>query len=169
MAYVDIQPSSSSGREHQWITTVTSFNIEPSSDFLLSKIIGGRQAEDIVNWLLKKTGPPAKEVKTVEEAKDLIENNNVVIIGFFKDQSTAKAKAFLEVAASVDDHPFAITSEDALYEEYGVKCGSILLFKKVKNVQVLFISFGAYLRISLFKNSYVHIKRKIIIIIIILL
>lgn len=91
---------------------------------------GGRQAEDIVNWLLKKTGPPAKELKTVEEAKELIENNNVVIIGFFKDQSTAKAKALLGVAASVDDHPFAITSEDALFEEYGVKCGSILLFKK---------------------------------------
>ncbi|KAL3276138.1 hypothetical protein HHI36_020857 [Cryptolaemus montrouzieri] len=91
---------------------------------------GGRHAEEIVNWLLKKTGPPAKELKTVEEAKELIEASNVVVIGFFKDQTTERAKAFLEVASSIDDYAFGITGEDALYEEYGVKCGSILLFKK---------------------------------------
>ncbi|XP_045464701.1 protein disulfide-isomerase [Harmonia axyridis] len=91
---------------------------------------GGRQADDIVNWLLKKTGPPAKDLKTVEEAKELIENNNVVIVGFFKDASVAKAKAFLDVAAQIDDHQFGITSENALYEEYGLDHDSILLFKK---------------------------------------
>ncbi|KAK9880930.1 hypothetical protein WA026_013264 [Henosepilachna vigintioctopunctata] len=91
---------------------------------------GGRQADDIVNWLLKKTGPPAKELKTVEEAKEFTQGHNVAVIGFFKDQDTDRAKSFLKVASSIDDHPFAITSEDALFEEYGVKCGTILLFKK---------------------------------------
>lgn len=93
--------------------------------------VGGRQSDDIVGWLSKKTGPPAKELKTVDEAKELIEANNVAIIGFFKDQSSPEAKAFLAAASSIDDHPFGITSVDAVYGEYEAKCGSIILFKKV--------------------------------------
>lgn len=45
---------------------------------------GGRQADDIVNWLNKKTGPPAKDLPTVDEAKEFIEAHNVAIVGFFK-------------------------------------------------------------------------------------
>lgn len=45
---------------------------------------GGRQADDIVNWLLKKTGPPAKDLSSVDDAKAFIDGNNVAIIGFFK-------------------------------------------------------------------------------------
>lgn len=44
----------------------------------------GRQASDIVNWLKKKTGPPAVELKTVDEAKTFAEKEEVVVIGFFK-------------------------------------------------------------------------------------
>lgn len=45
---------------------------------------GGRTADLIVNWVTKKTGPPAKEVKTVDEAKALIDAQSITIIGFFK-------------------------------------------------------------------------------------
>nr|XP_022918149.1 protein disulfide-isomerase [Onthophagus taurus] len=99
---------------------------------------GGRSADEIVNWLKKKTGPPAKELKTVAEAKEFIEATNVAIIGFFKDQTSDEAKAFLSVAAVTDDHPFAITSEDEVYSEYEAKCGSIILFKKFDEGKSLF-------------------------------
>lgn len=45
---------------------------------------GGRQADDIVNWLNKKTGPPAKDLSTIDEAKVFIDTHNVAIVGFFK-------------------------------------------------------------------------------------
>lgn len=45
---------------------------------------GGRTADLIVNWVNKKTGPPAKEVKTVEEAKALIDAQSITVLGFFK-------------------------------------------------------------------------------------
>lgn len=80
---------------------------------------------------MKKTGPAAKDLKTVEEAKELIESSNVVIIGFFKDQSSDSAKQFLAAAADIDDHPFGITSEDAVFKEYEAECGTVILFKKV--------------------------------------
>lgn len=94
--------------------------------------LGGRQAADIHAWLIKKTGPPAKDLKTVEEAEAFIDANNVAVVGFFKDQSTEKAKAFLAAAASIEI-PFGITSSDDVYAKYEAKCGSIVLFKKVSN------------------------------------
>lgn len=94
------------------------------------KSAGGRQAADIHTWLLKKTGPPAKELKTVEDAEAFIDANNVAVVGFFKDQSSDRAKAFLAAAASLEI-PFGISSADEVYTKYEAKCGSIVLFKKV--------------------------------------
>ncbi|CAH1997410.1 unnamed protein product [Acanthoscelides obtectus] len=91
---------------------------------------GGRQADDIVSWLLKKTGPAAKTLNTVDEAKELIDSSNVVVIGFFKDQDTALAKGFLDIAAVIDDIPFGITGDDAILSEYGASDQQVILFKK---------------------------------------
>lgn len=91
---------------------------------------GGRLADDIVNWLNKKTGPPAKDLPTVDEAKTFIEAHNVAIVGFFKDVKSDAAKVFLDVGTSMDDHVFGITSTDEVFKEYGVEDGKIVLFKK---------------------------------------
>lgn len=92
---------------------------------------GGRTADEIVNWLNKKTGPPAKALTTVEEAKEFVEKAaSVAVIGFFKDQTSDAAKVFLNVAAMVDDYPFAITSADEVFAEYKVEDGKVVLFKK---------------------------------------
>ncbi len=45
---------------------------------------GGRSQEEIVNWLKKKSGPPAQELKTVAELNKLKESDEVVVIGAFK-------------------------------------------------------------------------------------
>jgi protein disulfide-isomerase A1 len=99
---------------------------------------GGRTADEIVAWLLKKTGPPAKAVANVDEAKAFIESKSVTIIGFFKDQESADAKEFLAAAGALDDHPFAITSEDAVFSEYSAKDGSIILFKEFDEKKSIF-------------------------------
>lgn len=62
---------------------------------------GGRQADDIVNWVLKKTGPSAKDLKTVDEAKALIEEHNVVVIGFFKVSQNKLIFIFIKVKFKV--------------------------------------------------------------------
>lgn len=91
---------------------------------------GGRHADDIVSWLLKKTGSPAKELSSADEAKEFIESNNVAVIGFFKDQSSDAAKNYLAVADVVDDFPFAITSDPAVFSENKVEGDKVVLFKK---------------------------------------
>ncbi|XP_044734806.1 protein disulfide-isomerase [Chrysoperla carnea] len=99
---------------------------------------GGRKAEDIVSWLLKKTGPPAKALDTVDAAKEFIEGANVVVVGFFKDQESADAKVFLEVASVNDDIQFGITSDDAVLGEYSAENGNIVLFKKFDEGKAVF-------------------------------
>jgi len=90
---------------------------------------GGRQAADIVNWLKKKTGPPAATL-TVELAKSMAEKDEVVIYGLFSDLESASAKAFIEVAAATDDLPFGISDAADVKAEYGVDADSVVLLKK---------------------------------------
>ncbi|CAB3363638.1 Hypothetical predicted protein [Cloeon dipterum] len=99
---------------------------------------GGRQAADIVSWLKKKTGPAAKALESVDAAKDFIEGSNVGVVGFFKDQTTDGAKAFLSAASAIDDHPFGITSDDSVFSEYGVEGEKVVLFKKFDDNRVDF-------------------------------
>ncbi|KAL8586048.1 hypothetical protein ACOMHN_023691 [Nucella lapillus] len=91
---------------------------------------GGRQSADIVNWLKKKTGPPAKDLKDVDSAKALVEGSEVVVIGFFKDQKDDNAVAFTKAASGIDDVIFGITSEDSVFKEYKVEKDGVVLLKK---------------------------------------
>merc|ERR1712020_340804 len=54
---------------------------------------GGRTADTIVSWLEKKTGPPAKTLDTVDEAKAFVADNDIAIIGFFDSVDSDGAKA----------------------------------------------------------------------------
>jgi len=54
------------------------------SDGTTLEYTGGRSQDDIVNWLKKKTGPAAQDLKTVDELNKLKEANDVVVIGAFK-------------------------------------------------------------------------------------
>lgn len=97
---------------------------------------GGRQADDIVNWLKKKTGPPAVEVASAEQAKELIAANPVIVFGFFPDQSTDKAKVFLSTAGAVDDQVFAIVSDEKVVKELEAEEDDVVLFKNFEENRV---------------------------------
>nr|AXY94695.1 disulfide-isomerase [Habrobracon hebetor] len=91
---------------------------------------GGRQADDIITWVNKKTGPPAKPLATAEEVKEFTESNNVAIVGFFKDAESEGAKAFLETGNAIDDQVFGIVSDEALFSEFEAEDGKVVLYKK---------------------------------------
>ncbi|XP_059053821.1 protein disulfide-isomerase [Achroia grisella] len=97
---------------------------------------GGRQADDIVNWLKKKTGPPAVEVTSVEQAKELIAANPVIVIGFFPDKSSVKASTFLSIASAVDDQVFAIVQDEKIIKDLEVEAEDVVLFKNFEEPRV---------------------------------
>merc|ERR1712183_765448 len=90
---------------------------------------GGRTADTILSWVEKKTGPPAKTLASLEEAKAFADGKSVAVIGYFKDQTTEAAKEFLAAASIMDDFQFGITGDDAVAAEYGVEGEAVVLLK----------------------------------------
>jgi protein disulfide-isomerase A1 len=66
----------------------------------------------------------------VDAAKEFVEGLDIAIIGFFKDETTEAAKAFLGAASNMDDYQFAITASDEIAAEYKVEGEAVVLFKK---------------------------------------
>lgn len=91
---------------------------------------GGREAADMVNWLKKRTGPAATTLIDEAAVTTLVESSEVAVIGLFKDTGSELAKILLEVAESVDDIPFGISSSADAFAKYEVEKDTILLFKK---------------------------------------
>nr|XP_034960142.1 protein disulfide-isomerase [Zootoca vivipara] len=90
----------------------------------------GREADDIVNWLKKRTGPAATTLADVAAAEKLVESSEVAVIGFFKDAESDAAKQFLLAAESIDDIPFGISSNSDVFAKYQLSKDGVALFKK---------------------------------------
>ncbi|CAF1265630.1 unnamed protein product [Rotaria sp. Silwood1] len=91
---------------------------------------GGRSQNEIISWLKKKTGPPADELKTVDDLNKLKEAGDVVVIGAFKDTDGDHAAAYLQVAKTLEGIPFGITSNKKVLKELEVTNDAIILLKK---------------------------------------
>lgn len=91
---------------------------------------GGRVADEIVAWLKKKTGPPAKQLDAVTDATEFTEASEVAVIGFFSDLESDAAKEFTKAAEGMDDIPFGITNADAVKSNYGVSKDMVVVVQK---------------------------------------
>jgi len=102
---------------------------------------GGRTADEIVQWVVKKSGPPAALVATVADLNKLRDANEVAVLGLFKsDAADNEALAlFNTVAKSVDSVAFGVTHDAAIFAELGLdKDQHIVLFKKFDEGRVEF-------------------------------
>jgi len=97
---------------------------------------GGRNAEEIVQWLNKKLEPPAKNIDGLQAFKEEIDKQDVTVLGFFKDQKSDAAKAFLDVALETDESVFLITSAAHIFTEYNIDKDSVVLIKKFDDGRV---------------------------------
>ena len=105
--------------------------VQGLSSSFLDTHAGGRTAAEIVNWLKKRTGPPAQELTTVESARAFTKKDDVVVVGFFKDGESKAAKAFISAADTQDSVTFGITSVKEVADALDAKFDSIILFKQV--------------------------------------
>jgi protein disulfide-isomerase A1 len=72
-------------------------------------------ANEIAAWVNKKIGPAATPLAKAEEVAEFIENNEVAVVGFFKDLESKQAKDYLAAVKDYEEYPCGITSnEDAM-------------------------------------------------------
>lgn len=91
---------------------------------------GGRKADQIRSWLLKKTGPVAAKLDSKEEVDKFNDQADVTVVGFFDDVESEQAKAYLDAAMELDDVSFGLVQDKNLFSEFEVPEASVLLFKK---------------------------------------
>ncbi|XP_067298925.1 protein disulfide-isomerase A2 [Pseudorasbora parva] len=106
-------------------------NRQNSSDFS-----GKRTVKGITMWLQRRTGPSATVLNDVNSAEDLLDANDVFVIGFFQDLEGDKAKTFYDVTLIIEEYNFGITSNPELFKEYDVNSDSLVLFKKFDEKRV---------------------------------
>jgi len=98
---------------------------------------GGRSKDDIVQWVLKKSGPAAKVLQSQEEFQAFIEHKSVTIVGYFEDLESDAAKLFTQLADSVDDHPFGVVSDYSKFSDLEHK-DTFVLYKDFDEKKVPF-------------------------------
>jgi len=113
---------------------------------------GGRTSEEIITWLNKKTGPPAKVLEKAEEIKAFVEPKDVAVVGFFTDKESELAKAFISTAEALDDIEFAISTPEAS-GEYEVKEDAIVVLKKFDNLRAEYTGKAEVAEITKFIRS----------------
>ena len=55
-------------------------------------------AQGIVQWLLKKTGPPFVEIGDTDEMLMLSRKSHILVVGFFENKKTHDAREFIKAA-----------------------------------------------------------------------
>jgi len=80
----------------------------------------GREADDIVKWVQKKSGPPAITVETADALSDLEAAEAVVVLGYFKEFKGAEFDVFSKVAQTTEDVTFAQTTDAAAAKQAGL-------------------------------------------------
>ena len=82
-------------------------------------------ANEMVEWVEKKIGPPAEILETEENVKDFISNSDVVVVGFFSDPESENAKAYKAAVKDYEEYPCGITSDMKAAEKHDAKDGEI--------------------------------------------
>jgi protein disulfide-isomerase A1 len=70
---------------------------------------GGRTADAIVEYMVKKSGPAVTAVETVADAEAFLAKHAKGAIAFFDDFESAVAKGFVDYANKFDSIPLAYT------------------------------------------------------------
>ncbi|KAK1407753.1 hypothetical protein QVD17_39379 [Tagetes erecta] len=106
---------------------------------------GPRDAQGIVAYLKKQSGPASTEIKSTEDGSDVVNGDKIVIVGVFPELSGEKFNAFLELAEKLrTEYDFAHTLDAKLLPrgDSSVSGPIVRLFKPFDELVVDFEDFN---------------------------
>lgn len=101
---------------------------------------GERNSDNIINWLEMMTKPSVVDLDSIEEIDKFTKDNDVAIVGFFRDRRNWANKNYNEAAEHLYDHgyTFGFTSNKDLFDNYNVTQDDVVLFKAFEEGRVDF-------------------------------
>ena len=84
--------------------------------------------QELVSFVLKKTGRAVKELNTIDESEKFIKEHNVSIIYFGKDINLIKF--YKNLAEKIAEFQFALSSNNEIIKKYNADNESLVIFKK---------------------------------------
>jgi protein disulfide-isomerase A1 len=90
---------------------------------------GGRTESEIVNWVLKKSGPAAKTLVTEEDLTAAQESNDAIVVGVYSSDNSDKYKVFMSYAAMDDENTFFVTTSEAIRNKLAVTGDAVVVLK----------------------------------------
>ena len=90
---------------------------------------GGRTADEIMEWLKRRTGPVSIEIFEINDLEKFISDNDIVVV-YFGGSNQNKYKSYVSIASEFDDVTFLHTNQPKILEKYDIKHeGKVLIFK----------------------------------------
>uniref|UniRef100_A0A9J8BCN5 protein disulfide-isomerase n=1 Tax=Cyprinus carpio carpio TaxID=630221 RepID=A0A9J8BCN5_CYPCA len=86
----------------------------------------------ILTWLKRRKGPSADIISNLTQLVKFTEEEDLVVLGLFKDLEEDIAKVFYETAADIADLPFGVTGNDEIFSKYEISGDTVLLIRKSK-------------------------------------
>eukprot|EP01138_Halocafeteria_seosinensis_P015457 gb/GECG01015775.1/.p1 GENE.gb/GECG01015775.1/~~gb/GECG01015775.1/.p1 ORF type:complete len:504 (+),score=111.12 gb/GECG01015775.1/:1-1512(+) len=91
---------------------------------------GDRTANGIVQWVLKRSGPPAASVESGEKAEEETQKNDVTVFGFFDKSDGKAAKTFEKIADGNDDVKFVVAESEEVRKAIDAPSGESVVVVK---------------------------------------
>ncbi|XP_051559264.1 protein disulfide-isomerase [Myxocyprinus asiaticus] len=91
-----------------------------------------KSSNSILTWLKRREGPSADIIGTITKLEKFIVEDELVVLGLFKDLEEGMVKVFYEVAADLVDLPFGVTGSNEVFSKYEISRDTVLLIRKSK-------------------------------------
>jgi protein disulfide-isomerase A1 len=104
----------------------------------VSEYQAGRTAKDIVDYVVKKSGPTVQTVESADALKKITDDNEVVVIAAVDSFDGDKAAIFEKAAGAFDDITYVAVTDADLVSEYNLAVGEVVAVRKFDEPVVKF-------------------------------
>eukprot|EP00286_Rhodomonas_abbreviata_P011167 CAMPEP_0181331452 /NCGR_PEP_ID=MMETSP1101-20121128/24507_1 /TAXON_ID=46948 /ORGANISM="Rhodomonas abbreviata, Strain Caron Lab Isolate" /LENGTH=536 /DNA_ID=CAMNT_0023440909 /DNA_START=24 /DNA_END=1634 /DNA_ORIENTATION=- len=106
---------------------------------LTDKEIMLRQESEIVRWVQKNTGPPAKTLASSAEITEQTAALGFITVGFFEDLDSEELAIFNELAAHDDRNDYFIVTEKSVIKDEGITLvPQVIFYRNFDEPKVVF-------------------------------
>jgi thiol-disulfide isomerase/thioredoxin len=102
----------------------------------VSKYDGPLTADHVIGWASKKLGYGLKYLVDLEGLKEFISQPRTSVLGYFPSVSTVVLDSFRSVARTIDNLPFAYTSESGIGEELNLDSDSVVIHAHGNEIRI---------------------------------